>query len=466
MFDIHTVELDWGGRKLVLETGKVARQADGAVVATYGESKVLATVVAAKTPREGVDFLPLTVDYQEKYYAAGRIPGGYFKREGRPTEKETLVSRLIDRPIRPLFADGWRNETQIIVTTLSHDLENDPDVLAMIASSAALTLSGAPFMGPIGAARVGFVNNEYVLNPLLDEMAESQLDLVVAGTQDAVLMVESEAKELSEDIMLGAVMFGHRHFQPVIKAIIQLAEKAAKEPRDFATPDVSAIEKDMLGIVEKDLRAAYSIPRKAERQDAVAAVKKKALEHFFPDGNDNPERPMTLVAGVFKELEGKIVRWNILDTSKRIDGRDLVTVRPIVCEAPFLPRTHGSALFTRGETQAIVVATLGTGEDEQWIDALSGTYKEAFMLHYNFPPYSVGETGRMGAPGRREIGHGKLAWRAIHPVLPPAHEFPYTLRVVSEITESNGSSSMATVCGTSLALMDAGVPLKRPTAGI
>src|SRR6187402_2380274 len=466
MFDIHTVELDWGGRKLVLETGKVARQADGAVVATYGETKVLATVVAAKTPREGVDFLPLTVDYQEKYYAAGRIPGGYFKREGRPTEKETLVSRLIDRPIRPLFADGWRNETQVIVTTLSHDLENDPDILALVASSAALTLSGAPFKGPIGAARVGFSNNEYILNPTLEEMTESELDLVVAGTQDAVLMVESEAKELPEEIMLGAVMFGDRHFQPVIQAIIQLAEKAAKEPREFALPDTAAIEKEMLGLVEQDLRKAYAIPRKAERQDAVAAVKKRAMEHFFPDGKDNPERPMQTVAGVFKELEAKIVRWNILDTSKRIDGRDLVTVRPIICEAPFLPRTHGSALFTRGETQAIVVATLGTGEDEQWIDALSGTYKEAFMLHYNFPPFSVGETGRTGAPGRREIGHGKLAWRAIRPMLPPKDEFPYTLRVVSEITESNGSSSMATVCGTSLALMDAGVPLKRPTAGI
>jgi polyribonucleotide nucleotidyltransferase len=336
----------------------------------------------------------------------------------------------------------------------------------MVAASAALTLSGAPFMGPIGGARVAFVNNEYVLNPTIDEMKESQLDLVVAGTQDAVLMVESEAKELSEEIMLGAVMFGHRHMQPVIQAIIQLAEKAAKEPRDFDQPDTKAIEKEMLGVVEKNLRQAYAIPAKHERQDAVAAVKKAAMAHFFPDGKDNPERPMLLVAGVFKDLEAKIVRWNILDTSKRIDGRDLVTVRPIICEAPFLPRTHGSALFTRGETQAIVVATLGTGEDEQWIDALSGTYKEAFMLHYNFPPFSVGETGRTGAPGRREIGHGKLAWRAIRPMLPAKDEFPYTIRVVSEITESNGSSSMATVCGTSLALMDAGVPLKRATAGI
>ena len=466
MFDIHHVELDWGGRKLVLETGKIARQADGAVVATYGESKVLATVVAAKEPREGVDFLPLTVDYQEKFYAAGRIPGGYFKREGRPTEKETLVSRLIDRPVRPLFAEGWRNETQVIVTTLSHDLENDPDILAMIAASAALTLSGAPFMGPLGAARVGFVNNEYVLNPLLDEMTESQLDLVVAGTQDAVLMVESEAKELSEDVMLGAVMFGHRHFQPVIEAIIKLAEKAAKEPRELQVADTSALEKEMLGLVEADLRAAYAIANKAERHEAADAAKAKVATHFCPEGVESPPYSKQQVADVFKTIEAKIVRWNILDTGRRIDGRDVKSVRPIACEVGVLPRAHGSALFTRGETQALVIATLGTGEDEQWIDALQGTYKETFLLHYNFPPFSVGETGRMGAPRRREIGHGKLAWRAIRPILPPHHEFPYTLRVVSEITESNGSSSMATVCGTSLALMDAGVPVKRPTAGI
>ncbi|MFL6823842.1 MAG: polyribonucleotide nucleotidyltransferase [Xanthobacteraceae bacterium] len=466
MFDIHRVELDWGGRKLVLETGKIARQADGAVVATYGESKVLATVVASKEPREGVDFLPLTVDYQEKFYAAGRIPGGYFKREGRPTEKETLVSRLIDRPVRPLFAEGWRNETQVIVTTLSHDLENDPDVLAMIAASAALTLSGAPFMGPLGAARVGFVNNEYVLNPLLDEMTESQLDLVVAGTQDAVLMVESEAKELTEEVMLGAVMFGHRHFQPVIDAIIKLAEKAAKEPRELQVVDNSALEKDMLALIENDLRAAYAIANKAERHQAVDAAKAKVVAHFCPEGVEKPPYPAQQVANVFKKIEAKIVRWNILDTGRRIDGRDVKSVRPIACEVGVLPRAHGSALFTRGETQALVVATLGTGEDEQWIDALQGTYKETFLLHYNFPPFSVGETGRMGGPRRREIGHGKLAWRAIHPILPPHHEFPYTLRVVSEITESNGSSSMATVCGTSLALMDAGVPVKRPTGGI
>src|SRR6266481_4843416 len=435
MFNAHSVEIDWGGRPLKLETGKIARQADGAVLATYGETIVLATVVAAKNPREGVDFLPLTVDYQEKTYAAGRIPGGYFKREGRPTEKETLVSRLIDRPIRPLFVDGWRNETQVIVTVLSHDMENDPDILALVAASAALTISGAPFKGPIGAARVGFINDEYVLNPTLDEMVETQLDLVVAGTADAVLMVESEAKELNEDIMLGAVMFGHRHFQPVVNAIIELAEKAAKEPRDVKIVDESVLAKE------------------------------KVMAHYFPEGQE-PKYDKLRIAGVFKELEAKIVRWNILDTGKRIDGRDSKTVRQIIAEVGVLPRAHGSALFTRGETQAMVVTTLGTGEDEQYIDSLSGTYKEQFLLHYNFPPYSVGETGRMGGTKRREIGHGKLAWRAIHPVLPPHHEFPYTVRVVSEITESNGSSSMASVCGASLALMDAGVPLKRPTAGI
>jgi len=466
MFDIHRVELDWGGRKLVLETGKIARQADGAVVASYGESRVLATVVAAKEPKAGIDFLPLTCNYFEKGYAAGRIPGGYFKREGRPSERETLVSRLIDRPVRPLFAEGWRCDTQVIVTVLSHDLENDPDILAMVAASAALTLSGSPFMGPIGAARVGFINNEYVLNPQLDEMPESQLDLVVAGTQDAVLMVESEAKELTEEVMLGAVMFGHRHFQPVIGAIIALAEKAAKEPRELVLPDNAALEKAMLDLVETELRAAYAVPQKMERQKSVEAVKAKVVAHFSPEGVENPPYPKQQVATVFKELEAKIVRWNILDSGQRIDGRDVRTVRPIVSEVGILPRAHGSALFTRGETQALVVATLGTGEDEQYVDALPGTYKETFLLHYNFPPFSVGETGRLGSPGRREIGHGKLAWRAIHPMLPLHHEFPYTIRVVSEITESNGSSSMATVCGTSLALMDAGVPLKRPTAGI
>src|SRR5436853_3389853 len=546
MFNKHSVEIDWGGRPLKLETGKIARQADGAVVATYGETVVLATVVAAKTPREGVDFLPLTVDYQEKTYAAGRIPGGYFKREGRPTEKETLVSRLIDRPIRPLFVDGWRNETQVIVTVLSHDMENDPDIVALVAASAALTLSGAPFKGPIGAARVGFVNDEYVLNPTLDEMVETQLDLVVAGTADAVLMVESEAKELNEDIMLGAVMFGHRHFQPVISAIIQLAEKAAKEPRDVKIVDESALEKEILALIETDLRSAYAIPVKQDRYGAVGKAREKVMAHYFSEGQE-PKYDKLRIAAVFKELEAKIVRWNILDSGKRIEGRDSRTVRNIIAEVGVLPRAHGSALFTRGETQAMVVTTLGTGEDEQYIDALSGTYKETFLLHYNFPPYSVGETGRLGGTKRREIGHGKLAWRAIHPVLPPHHEFPYTTRVetqalvvttlgtgedeqyidalsgtyketfllhynfppysvgetgrlggtkrreighgklawrairpvlpphhefpyttrvVSEITESNGSSSMASVCGASLALMDAGVPLKRPTAGI
>jgi polyribonucleotide nucleotidyltransferase len=466
MFDSHRVELDWGGRKLVLETGKIARQADGAVFATYGETTVLATVVSAKEPKAGIDFLPLTCNYFEKFYAAGRIPGGYFKREGRPTEKETLVSRLIDRPVRPLFADGYRCDTQVIVTVLSHDLENDPDILAMVAASAALTLSGAPFMGPIGAARVGFINNEFVLNPQIDEMQESQLDLVVAGTGDAVLMVESEAKELPEEAMLGAVMFGHRHFQPVIEAIIRLAEAAAKEPRDFALPDNEALDKEILGLIEQDLRAAYAIAGKQERHVAVEAAKAKVKAHFFPEGAENPRYDALRVAGAFKELEAKIVRWSILDTGQRIDGRDVKTVRPIVSEVGILPRAHGSALFTRGETQALVIATLGTGEDEQFVDALQGTYKETFLLHYNFPPFSVGETGRLGAPGRREIGHGKLAWRAIRPMLPPHHEFPYTIRIVSEITESNGSSSMATVCGTSLALMDAGVPLRRPTAGI
>ena len=465
MFDIQREELIWGGRKLTLETGKMARQADGAVVASYGETTVLATVVSAKEPKAGIDFFPLTVNYQERTYAAGRIPGGYFKREGRPTEKETLVSRLIDRPIRPLFADGYRNDTQVVVTVLSHDLENDPDIVAMVAASAALTLSGVPFMGPVGAARVGYVGGQYKLNPLLQEMEDSALDLVVAGTSDAVLMVESEAKELPEDVMLGAVMFGHKHFQPVIEAIIRLAEKAAKEPRDFEPADLSEVEKAVLEIAEKDLREAYKITKKQGRYAAVDAVKQKVMEALVPAEGEAKFDPET-VKTVFKEVQAKIVRWNILDEGKRIDGRDVRTVRPIVAEVGVLPRTHGSAVFTRGETQALVVTTLGTGEDEQFIDELEGTRKETFLLHYNFPPYSVGETGRMGSPGRREIGHGKLAWRAIHPMLPASHEFPYTLRVVSEITESNGSSSMATVCGASLSLMDAGVPLRRPVAGI
>ena len=465
MFDVQREELIWGDRKLVLETGKTARQADGAVVATYGETTVLATVVAAKEPKAGIDFMPLTVNYQERAYSAGRIPGGYFKREGRPSEKETLVSRLIDRPIRPLFVEGWRNDTQVVVTVLSHDLENDPDIVSMVAASAALTLSGVPFMGPIGAARVGYLNGGYKLNPLVTEIAESTLDLVVAGTQDAVLMVESEAKELSEEVMLGAVMFGHKHFQPVIEAIIRLAEKAAKEPRDFAPPENADVEKAVLDIAETELRDAYKITVKQERYKAVDAVKAKVFEALCPAEGEQKFSPEKVKAA-FKEAQSKVVRWNILDTGSRIDGRDVKTVRKIVSEVGVLPRAHGSAMFTRGETQALVVATLGTGEDEQFIDALEGTYKERFLLHYNFPPYSVGETGRMGSPGRREIGHGKLAWRAIRPVLPPAHEFPYTIRVVSEITESNGSSSMASVCGGSLSLMDAGVPLRRPVAGI
>src|SRR3954454_6685174 len=465
MFNKHSVEIDGGGRPLKLETGKLARQADGAVVATYGETVVLATVVAAKSPREGVDFLPLTVDYQEKTYAAGRIPGGYFKREGRPSEKETLVSRLIDRPIRPLFVEGYKNDTQVVVTVLSHDLENDPDIVGMVAASAALTLSGVPFMGPIGAARVGYIAGQYRLNPPLQELEQTTLDLVVAGTADAVLMVESEAKELAEDVMLGAVMFSHKHFQPVIEAIIRLAEKAAKEPRDYQPADVSEVEQAVLAIAEKDLREAYKITRKQDRYAAVDAVKAKVMAELLPADGEAKFEPEKVKA-VFKDAQAKVVRWNILDTKKRIDGRDLSTVRPIVAEVGVLPRTHGSALFTRGETQALVVTTLGTGEDEQYIDQLEGTRKETFLLHYNFPPYSVGETGRMGSPGGREIGHGKLAWRAIHPMLPPSHEFPYTMRVVSEITESNGSSSMASVCGGSLALMDAGVPLKEPVAGI
>ncbi|WP_122519016.1 polyribonucleotide nucleotidyltransferase [Pannonibacter phragmitetus] len=465
MFNIHRVEVDWAGRPLVLETGKVARQADGAVMATYGETKVLATVVSAKEPKPGQDFFPLTVNYQEKAFAAGKIPGGYFKREGRPSEHETLTSRLIDRPIRPLFADGYKNDTQVIVTVLSHDMENAPDILAMVAASAALTLSGVPFMGPIGGARVGYINGEYVLNPAVDTMADSLLDLVVAGTNDAVLMVESEAKELNEDIMLGAVMFGHRGFQTVIDAIIKLAETAAKEPRALNLPDHSELYGKIKDIAAADLTAAYKITSKTERKNAVDAAKAKVVEAVITNGGDAAPAG-TVVGELFKKLEAEIVRGAIIETGHRIDGRDLKTVRPIVSEVGILSRAHGSALFTRGETQAMVVATLGTGEDEQFVDALEGTYKQHFMLHYNFPPYSVGETGRMGSPGRREIGHGKLAWRAIHPMLPNHHEFPYTLRVVSEITESNGSSSMATVCGTSLALMDAGVPLKAPVAGI
>jgi polyribonucleotide nucleotidyltransferase len=465
MFDIQREELDWCGRKLVLETGRIARQADGAVLATWGETTVLATVVAAKEPKPGQDFFPLTVHYQEKAFAAGRIPGGYLKREGRPSDRETLTSRLIDRPIRPLFPDEFRCDTQIIATVFSYDLESESDILALIASSAALTLSGVPFMGPIGAARVGVIKGEVRLNPTVEEMKDSTLDLVVAGTADAVLMVESEAQELSEETMLKAVMTGHAGFQPIIQAIIRLAEKAAKEPRELPPSDRSMVEKAVLEVAEADLRAAYSITQKQERYAALEAIKAKVMAALAPEGAE-PRFPVSEIAEAFHSAQAKVVRWNILDQKRRIDGRDLATVRPILAQVGVLPRTHGSALFTRGETQALVVATLGTGEDEQYVDSLEGTYKERFLLHYNFPPYSVGETGRMGSPGRREIGHGKLAWRAIRPMLPTVAEFPYTIRVVSEITESNGSSSMATVCGSSLALMDAGVPVKRPTAGI
>ena len=463
MFDIKREELDWGGRKLVLETGRIARQAHGSVLATYGETSVLATVVSAATPKPGIDFLPLTVNYQEKTFAAGKIPGGYFKREGRPTEKETLTSRLIDRPIRPLFVEGYRCDTQVIVTTVSHDMENAPDIVAMVAASAALTLSGVPFLGPIGAARVGYSNGEYVLNPLVEKMAESDLDLVVAGTTDAVLMVESEAKELSEKIMLGAVVFGHRSMQPVIQAIIRLAEKAAKEPREFSPPSHDDLKRQVRAIAEKDLRAAYQERQKQVRYGKIDEVKDRVLAELTGEGKTADK---LVVAGLIEDLKADIVRNAILDNGIRIDGRDVKTVRPIVSEVGVLPRTHGSSLFTRGETQALVVTTLGTGEDEQYVDALEGTYKEHFMLHYNFPPFSVGETGRMGGPGRREIGHGKLAWRALRPLMPAQDTFPYTVRIVSEITESNGSSSMATVCGGSLSLMDAGVPLKSPCAGI
>src|SRR5580658_4867240 len=462
MFDVFRKELTWGGRRLVLETGKVARQADGAVMATYGETTVLCTAVAMKQAKPGQDFFPLTVNYQEKTFAAGKIPGGFFKREGRPSEKETLVSRLIDRPIRPLFAPGFRNETQVICTVLSHDLENDPDVVALIGASAALTLAGIPFLGPIGGARVGYIDGRYVLNPKVDEMPLSQLDLVVAGTQEGVLMVESEVKELSEDIMLGAVMFGHQQFQPVIQAIIELAEAAAKEPWDLppVSPEAEEIEAKVREAVAADLATAYREQQKQARSDRLDTAKTKVQALFA----DEAKRQSALRA--FKDIEKDIVRGAILKGERRIDGRDTKTVRPIVCEVGVLPRAHGSALFTRGETQALVVTTLGTGQDEQIIDALEGEYRSNFLLHYNFPPYATGEAGRMGSPGRREIGHGKLAWRAVHPLLPEKEKFPYTVRVVSEITESNGSSSMATVCGSSLSMMDAGVPLLRPVAGI
>ena len=467
MFDEVKKSIQWGQETLTLETGKVARQADGSVIATLGETSVMANVTFAKEPKPGQDFFPLTVHYQEKYYAAGKIPGGFFKREARPSEKETLTARLIDRPCRPLFAPGFKNEVLVMCTVLSHDLVNDPDIVAMIAASAALTISGVPFMGPIGAARVGFANGEYVLNPDVADMdnlrgnPEQRLDLVVAGTKDAVMMVESEAYELTEDEMLGAVKFGHEAMQPVIDLIIDLAEEAAKEPFDFQSPDYSGLYARVKSLGETDMRAAYAIRDKGERRDAIEAGKAKVLA-----GLSEEELADANLGSALKKLESGILRGDIINGGARIDGRDNRTVRPIVSEVGILPRTHGSALFTRGETQALVVTTLGTGDDEQIIDALHGNSRSNFLLHYNFPPYSVGEVGRVGSPGRREIGHGKLAWRALQAVLPAPTDFPYTIRVVSEITESNGSSSMASVCGGSLSMMDAGVPLKAPVAGV
>jgi polyribonucleotide nucleotidyltransferase len=467
MFNITKKSIQWGGETLTLETGKVARQADGSVIATLGETSVMANVTFAKSPKPGQDFFPLTVHYQEKYYAAGKIPGGFFKREARPSEKETLVSRLIDRPCRPLFVEGFKNEVLVMATVLSCDLHNDPDIVAMIAASAALTVSGVPFMGPIGAARVGFVNGEYVLNPAMDDMTqlrskpEQRLDLVIAGTKTAVMMVESEAYELTEAEMLGAVKFGHDAMQPVIDLIIDFAERSAKEPFDFSPPDISGIYAKVKAAGETQMRAAFAIRDKQERTNAIGAavdaIKAALSEEDQKDAN---------LGSAIKKLESSILRGDVVSNGTRIDGRDTKTVRPIVCETGILPRTHGSALFTRGETQGLVVTTLGTGEDEQIIDALNGNYRSNFLLHYNFPPYSVGEVGRVGSPGRREIGHGKLAWRALQAVLPAPTDFPYTIRVVSEITESNGSSSMASVCGGSLSMMDAGVPLKAPVAGV
>ncbi len=466
MFKIHKETIEWEGRPLTLETGRIARQAQGSVLATYGETSVLAAVTFAKEQKPGMDFFPLTVNYTEKYYAAGRIPGGFFKREGRPTEKDTLTSRLIDRPIRPLFKDGFKNETQVILTVLSHDQENDADILAMVAASAALSISGAPFMGPIAGARVGLIGDEYIVNPTFDEMAETDLDLIVAGTKGAVMMVESQAKELSEEDMLGAVMAGHDAMQPVIEMIEKLAKKAGKPMFDFESPDYSTEKAAAKKLVGKDIEKAYKLKDKMERQDAVGAAKAQAYDEL----SQSEDRPDGISGGtlgtVLKSLEADVLRGSIIKTKKRIDGRKLDEVRPILGETAVLPRTHGSSLFTRGETQALVIATLGTSEDEQMIDGLGGLTKESFMLHYNFPPYSVGEARRMGPPGRREIGHGKLAWRALKAVLPTKEDFPYTIRLVSEITESNGSSSMATVCGGSLAMMDAGVPLTRPVSGI
>ena len=461
MFKLFRKEMEWGGTTLVLETGKVARQADGSVMVSLGETKVLCTAVAAQSPKPGQDFFPLTVNYQEKAFAAGKIPGGFFKREGRPTENETLVCRLIDRPIRPLFPKSFKCETQVICTVLAQDMENNPDIAALIGASAALTLSGVPFFGPIAAARIGWIDGSYVLNPTVDQMEDAELDLVMAGTHEGVLMVESEAKELSEEVMLGAVNFGHDAIKPVIDSIIELAESCAKEPRDLPQEpaEIADINK-VLKRFSKAFDAAYKIGDKSKRQAALNDVRAEVKEAVGDDYD------AVLVGSLVKNLEADIVRGAILKTGVRIDGRDTKTVRKIVAEAGFLPRAHGSSLFTRGETQAMVVATLGTGQDEQIIDALVGESRSSFMLHYNFPPYSVGEAGRVGSPGRREIGHGKLAWRALRPLLPNKEEFPYTIRLVSEITESNGSSSMATVCGGSLAMMDAGVPLKRPVAGI
>lgn len=466
MFDKKTVSIEWGGQTLTLETGKVARQADGAIMATLGETVVLCAVTAAKTVKEGQDFFPLTVHYQEKYSAAGRIPGGFFKRERGATEKETLVSRLIDRPIRPLFPEGFYNEINAIAQVLSYDGENEPDILAMVAASAALTISGVPFMGPIGAARVGYLNGEYILNPTDEQVAEGDLDLVVAATYDAVMMVESEANELSEEVMLGAVLFAHDACREVIKAIVKLAEQAAKEPWELdKVEDKSATMKKLKDAIGKDLAAAYKLTNKSARQDAINEARTKARE-LFADLKDSDPAQYLGTLKLVKKLEADIVRGAILKDGIRIDGRTTTQIRPIQAETHFLPRAHGSALFTRGETQTIATCTLGTKDAEQMIDGLNGLSYQHFMLHYNFPPYSVGEVGRFGAPGRREVGHGKLAWRALHPVLPTKEEFPYTIRLTSDITESNGSSSMASVCGGSLAMMDAGVPIKRPVSGI
>ncbi len=467
MFNITKKSIQWGNETLSLETGKVARQADGSVIATLGETQVMANVTFAKSPKPGQDFFPLTVHYQEKYYAAGKIPGGFFKREARPSEKETLVSRLIDRPCRPLFVPGFKNEVLVMATVLSCDLVNDPDIVAMIAASAALTISGVPFMGPIGAARVGFVDGKYVLNPAMDDMTQlrtkpdQRLDLVVAGTKDAVMMVESEAYELTEEEMLGAVVFGHEQMQPVIDLIIDFAEDAAKEPFDYTPPDYSALYDKVKAAGEAQMRAAFALRDKQERTTAIDA----AADAIVAALSDEDKADANLGSAI-KKLESSILRGDVVKNGTRIDGRDTKTVRPIFVENGVLPRTHGSALFTRGETQSLCVTTLGTGEDEQIIDALNGNSRSNFLLHYNFPPYSVGEVGRVGSPGRREIGHGKLAWRALQAVLPAPTDFPYTVRIVSEITESNGSSSMATVCGGSLSMMDAGVPLKAPVAGV